>query len=201
MPRKICQLIRDLKPEVFFRKLCLALQEMQHQAGFRDEWSQWRGRTRILLGRGKSRDNALLARVLREWGVPITDQGVSGDLSFERYGDLIYFCDGWHEGQSHPEFHIEVENNPNEWRGTISDLLYVQSHLKVAIFFGDPKDSLQAWGDVLREYPFKPDASCRYMVITLPTDVEDEFPVGATAHWTEAAKAAETHRWTSRKWS
>ena len=200
VPKRICGAIEDVDPAGFYAKLCSALQERRHQADFRERWSGLSGRTRILLGDGQSRDDAILVRVLRECGVPIVEKDVHKDLSFERYGDLIYFCDGWHEGRSHPEFHIEVENDLNELKGTISDLLFVQSHFRIAIFFGDLENGPRTWIDVLREYPFEQDEACRYMIITLPMRVEEGFPLGATAYWARAGHAVNEQCWTRCDW-
>jgi len=136
-----------------------------------------------------------LAAVLRRLGLPIGEQAVAETVSFERYGDLIYFGGEWFEGASHPEVHIEVENNFHELKGTISHLLFIQSHFKVAILYTDEHKGPEEWSEVFNAYPFCQNSDIRYIMIFLPTQVSGDFPNGAYAFWATAEDAKTPTGW------
>ncbi len=197
MPNKFCDTVRGLSTGLFFRKLLEVLRAASDKPTFAEHWAQSKPRTDIMLGCGVDREKSLLVQALREVGLPIDDRDMVQEPSFERYGDLIYFSPDWYEGKSHPELHIEVENNIEELKGTISDLLFIQSHLKVAVFYADkdggPKPD--SWVRVFADHPFHQSSDIKYILIFLPTKVTAGFPERAYAYSASAGGVKDPASW------
>jgi hypothetical protein len=87
-------------------------------------------RTDLILGDGNTRRSGVIYTALREYlGDKFTEPG------FERYIDVIVSDGNWWTGEQIHRIAIEVENNIDEFKGTLSDLLKHQALQKVGIFY------------------------------------------------------------------
>ena len=100
-------------------------------------------RTELMLGSGKSRKNSIMYKTLENYYGQNFD---NNNCSFDRYADLIYSKQSyeyWYKGILFYDLIVEIENNINEYKGTISDLFRIQAKNKVAIFYYKTIDSIE----------------------------------------------------------
>jgi hypothetical protein len=85
-----------------------------------------------MLGRGGDRRSGIVPQAIKKsWPDEVTDSS----LSFDRYMDVVAFVGNWWEGESVALLAVEIENNINEFAGTVSDLLRYQARHKVAVLY------------------------------------------------------------------
>lgn len=172
--------------EDFVKKLREVMKERSKEPDFADRYNNKRKtRTELMLGSGESREKSIIYQTLEKY---YTEKlTVTVNVAFERYCDCIKYGGvekgkEWYDGKIYNDVLIEVENEIKEFKGTFLDLLRIQGHKKIAIFyFDEPLDLEQKKEDLKAVYKyftgngFSEAKDTEYLIMFLPNKYDAAF--------------------------
>lgn len=104
-------------------------------------------------------------------------------FGYERYVDVLVSGGDWYAGTMTYPGIVEVENEINEFKGTVSDLLKLQARWKIAIFYENPdlerrEDEIRAVFANFEGSGFREADQTEYLLILGPPEVTPDSGIG-----------------------
>ena len=105
--------------------------------------------------------------------------------SYTRYGDIMVYESDWYSGKRTNLVVVEVENELDEFKGTISDLLRNQGRYKIGVFYQEDRDFESRAAEIREIFGhfagcgFREAADTRYLIVFGPTAISEAGGIGA----------------------